>query len=917
MIILAFLLMLSLPSAVFSATFYVDDTGNDSTGTGSSASPWKTFSHAINPARASCGDILLVKNGIYGPTSAGGASGTSRIDVNGLVCTLGNELTIRAENQRQAKIVDDGSSNAIRVFQSEYIVLDGLVAKSTNNSSFTTSQIGVPLYIRESHHVTARNGVYHNPNKYSSSGNGIYYSTHVLFEDNEIYDYHRHGVNVKWSSDVIIRRLYCHPRTGRIPGGQGTSQNGAGRGDACISLYPARDSVVENVIAEGPTYLIEVNAEYTGTPILSSPMPNINNKILGSICRVCSYGNAVFPSSRRPGINGTVQDILIRDIAVVDWASTANALRLSDCYGNCRVDHFTVLGTGVGARGITLDDDPDGVTAADNSVTMTNLLLANAGDIGLNVTGFNTWTANEVFSVGNTTAFSPSSSPNLTNTSTSAHGMGTCKLWAPVGAAVKGAGTGGSDINATILYRYVDGVLTSTPLWDPTTGAFPHGAATADGLNRVAGTSLYDVHTRLNVNTGGCTFPSGYGVAGTPSGPANHATGIGTTSVSINQTIPALTQGLLVAVTAYDTQGSVGAIGTPTACSGQSVTALSGGEAVTSPPYRRTKVFGITGPNTGTCTISVSGAAGTDFMAAESIYIAEMGSFGTPVAAGTATASSTPSVTVSTASGQTLYGFLGAKCNPSDGECGTSFAVGANETLLNDTATAGDLRLASVSQSGNNGGVFGDGGSMGGNNLWTYVVVPVLPESPDPPGSGVVTQTQYQFIYPIGSEDGAPISGTVNTARPVMPTAMVGFQVELTGSVETTASFGAHLYCRLNGGDYARVMNTFGSNVFRFYGAGAEATDEQVPASFSDLTQRLNAGSYVGGKVLRDEATVIVVPPLTVGQHYELRTVLRLNAAQNDAIDCKVFKDNGEELNAAGDVPAHMDVIPTVAGGGF
>ena len=81
---------------------------------------------------------------------------------------------------------------------------------------------------------------------------------------------------------------------------------------------------------------------------------------------------------------------------------------------------------------------------------------------------------------------------------------------------MKGAGTNGEDIGANILYRYQDGILSDVPLWDPSTGEFPHGAL-VKGINDVAGQSLFDVHKRLNVNSNGCTFPVGYG-KGDPDG---------------------------------------------------------------------------------------------------------------------------------------------------------------------------------------------------------------------------------------------------------------------------------------------------------------------------------------------------------------------------------------------------------------
>src|SRR5262249_42624540 len=86
-------------------------------------------------------------------------------------------------------------------------------------------------------------------------------------------------------------------------------------------------------------------------------------------------------------------------------------------------------------------------------------------------------------------------------------GAGKCMLWVPDGSNMKGAGAGGADIGANVLHRYVDGVLTSQRLWNPTTGAFPCGATVA-GVNDDPARSCVGVHTRLNVNTNGCSFPS-------------------------------------------------------------------------------------------------------------------------------------------------------------------------------------------------------------------------------------------------------------------------------------------------------------------------------------------------------------------------------------------------------------------------
>jgi hypothetical protein len=86
--------------------------------------------------------------------------------------------------------------------------------------------------------------------------------------------------------------------------------------------------------------------------------------------------------------------------------------------------------------------------------------------------------------------------------------LGTCRVEIPAGSPMKGAGTAGSDIGASIRYRYETGTLTTTPLWDPTTGSFPCGA-TLTGVNDETGFpggSCGEVHTRLGV-TAGCGRP--------------------------------------------------------------------------------------------------------------------------------------------------------------------------------------------------------------------------------------------------------------------------------------------------------------------------------------------------------------------------------------------------------------------------
>jgi len=65
------------------------------------------------------------------------------------------------------------------------------------------------------------------------------------------------------------------------------------------------------------------------------------------------------------------------------------------------------------------------------------------------------------------------------------------------------------NLHANILYQYQGGTLTSNKLWN-TDGSPVFTGAIVPGLNDVAGSSLFDIANRLNINKNGCAFPTGY-----------------------------------------------------------------------------------------------------------------------------------------------------------------------------------------------------------------------------------------------------------------------------------------------------------------------------------------------------------------------------------------------------------------------
>jgi hypothetical protein len=485
------------------ATYYIAPNGSNSNDGKSPSAPFQTFSHAFNSAR--CGSTLILLDGTYGDGTR-----TGKLHLRNAKCTAGNELTIKSQNQRRAKIVDDGTNRAVFIEGSSYITVDGLHARSTNKKMEKLG-LGVPFGVSKSNHITFRNNLANNPNKHNNTPVfSVLFSQDILFEDNEGYDFHRHCATGWQSERVIVRRLYCNPQEGGLrdglgrPAAAGSTERlpppswDIGSGDGLFSMYPCKDCILENSIADGKMFLNEMNATY-GDQILMS-----GSKVLGSICVNCTYGNGMHMNPRKAAdLNHTPQNILIENVAIVDHKSTGSAIRASDVV-NLVVQNVTMISAG-GPTGLTLDDTNDGATPAQESATVRDTVVRGFSGTGFNkeAASYNSLTTSNLYSFDNGTA----ARGNWGNVNTSDPGMGSCKVFIPDGSPLKGKGTNGSDIGANILCRYENGVLTQTQLWNWQTGQFPCGAV-IQGVNDNPADSCIGVHMRLNVNTNGCKLPA-------------------------------------------------------------------------------------------------------------------------------------------------------------------------------------------------------------------------------------------------------------------------------------------------------------------------------------------------------------------------------------------------------------------------
>lgn len=507
------LLLLLMASPCFGVNRYIDDDGTDSGDCTNSGSPCRTFSYSLNAARFNVGDTLIVKDGTYTTATNGSISLSSRN------CTALAPCTIEAENERAAFISSDGGSTpAINIVSSSHWVIHGLRVRSADlcvgGSNYTqctnTGNDGV-VRIYTSNNITLRRLLVHNNNRFLNQHLIIAHAcTSILIEECEGYFAHRGGFVFSGSTtNSTMRRCYLHSRSyADIANGYPTTGIDGNKGDEGFTVYPGDNNTIENCISEGWSdgYLVQAdNAGVNG------------NHILGSIANSNTIGYLITTKTTQVNQNTVVKD------SVGMASTTAN---FWDRAGrNNRFDNVTALNATSVGIGILADRPSPGNfgTApyswfSDNALAFGNL----ASGINVNTTtGPTTWLVDYALSNSNSPNFSPSSHANLTNSSTAAHGMGSCKLWIPASATnLKGTGKNSLDRGANILYRTVNRVLTYTPLWDTSTNDFTGCGVVVAGVNDSAGNSCTNVDIRLSVGTAnGCAFPDGYGAGPSSGGP--------------------------------------------------------------------------------------------------------------------------------------------------------------------------------------------------------------------------------------------------------------------------------------------------------------------------------------------------------------------------------------------------------------
>lgn len=467
-------------------TYYISPTGSDSNNGLGQTTPWKTFAYVL--PKLAAGDTLYLMDGTY-------TSGTSGLPlISGKNGTANNPIAFKALNERKAHLQGDGTARPFYIMNSSYCTVEGLWAQW---GDFSTAA-GSAFIVYQCNNIIIRRCLITNSNRTGGNANnqlfeisGVNVVSHdILVEENEFYYYHRHGCTCDGSSyNVIFRRNYSNSR---LYENVNPSAGGCtGTGDVAFSGYPSYNCIWENNIAE--SVCLGFTNQVSSSGQKNSWFGNVAMKIVNKNLGLADlYNTPGFRIVYRTDITSIPTGDLFRDNVAVNCGIGFGIYNGRSTI----VDHCSAINCVTTSFWVYNETGPAGTFSAN----VTNCLAVSATGNGFIEQGFLDWSFDHCNAWGVSPTYSPMDS-HVKNSLQINPQMGTNIVNIPATSPMKGAGLNGTDIGANLIYRYENGVLTGTPLWDTVTRAFPHGAI-VPGMNDLAGESAFDVHTRLGI-TGG------------------------------------------------------------------------------------------------------------------------------------------------------------------------------------------------------------------------------------------------------------------------------------------------------------------------------------------------------------------------------------------------------------------------------
>ena len=493
--------------AATSADFFISPLGSDQD-PGTRARPWRTFREAV--ARIGPGSRLTLLDGVYDAATTGPVDLRCGVTIaNG---TAASHIVMRADNQRRAFLKGDGKVPPFFMQGCAYWDIEGLRAESQDAPGAPGTPDAGSVFVlgTDNHDIALRWLGLARPNRTVHShvlrvGDG---SSNITVEDSELYEFHHNGFEVSRATGVVLRRNYVNARVTpdiAIPNAYVSPY--PDRGDVGFLLEETRFAIVENNIVEGVHDGFSVVGRYKDLSA-TSPVPAANpiegNRLLGNVV-LGPAGSGFLLESRCQGHNPctdrtriVVGTEMVDNVVIGGQAGVASTGAVGT-----RISQLTAVNTDFG---VNLE------RVAENAGMTCSSMTSNALAVGFRQTGFSSsgedgWGFDHCAAIGTGAQTYVPNDARVTSPVAVDPKLGTCLVYLPRGSPLAQAGFEGRPIGGQVVNRYQNGFLTTIPLWNRATGAFPCGDVIAD-LNGDAYLSCSGVSHRLHVGPAeGCPLP--------------------------------------------------------------------------------------------------------------------------------------------------------------------------------------------------------------------------------------------------------------------------------------------------------------------------------------------------------------------------------------------------------------------------
>jgi hypothetical protein len=483
------------------ASYFIAPDGSDGN-PGTQAAPWRTFAHALPLLQP--GSTLTLLDGTY--TSA--TSGLLQIfcGTNAVDGTPDHPITVRALNERHPFIAGDGSGPPIELSACSNWIIDGLHAEETDTPHEMGDEPGsVVVLTHGCSNVLVHRVLGAHPNRYLTASVFViaHGASNVVIEECEALDFHYYGFHAYDSQRAVFRRDYAHSRdTPDIVGGTPTSSTT--QGDGGYLLTKSSGGIIENCIAEDVADGFTIRANRTAQGGKVQPQ---RDELLGDIATGISRAGFVLDSqcaNTKPCNQG---DQIVSDATLSNDVSRGGTVGVS-FQGGVNVALTNVSIFDVSDTGVSFSLDPDNMGLASSGTAHATIVTAPSAMFGFHSVGQSSWSFSQCNAFGPAQLFVPRDNHVMGSTELDPQ-LGGCLVFVPDASPLKTQGQpGAGGSGANIVFRTEGGQLTTTKLWDQTTGQFPCGAVVA-GLNdaALADVSCMGVGARLHLGAMGCAIP--------------------------------------------------------------------------------------------------------------------------------------------------------------------------------------------------------------------------------------------------------------------------------------------------------------------------------------------------------------------------------------------------------------------------